>query len=89
VYVGLGTPRQEFWIQRFGAQTGAKLLIGLGGTIDVFAGVKPRAPKWIQRAGFEWLYQAIRDPRRFKRTLKLPWVLLYARRQKRREARHG
>jgi N-acetylglucosaminyldiphosphoundecaprenol N-acetyl-beta-D-mannosaminyltransferase len=89
VYVCLGSPKQEFWMRDHGAATGAKLLIGLGGTIDVFAGVKPRAPRWVQRIGFEWLYQAVHDPKRFKRTLKLPLVLLYARRQKREERRHG
>jgi N-acetylglucosaminyldiphosphoundecaprenol N-acetyl-beta-D-mannosaminyltransferase len=85
VYVCLGSPRQEFWMREYGAATGARLLIGLGGTIDVFAGRKPRAPLRIQRLGFEWLYQAVRDPKRIKRTFKLPLVLLYARRQKRSE----
>jgi len=82
VYVGLGSPRQEFWIRDHGAATGAKLLIGLGGTIDVFAGKKPRAPQWIQRLGFEWLYQTIRDPRRIKRVWKSRRILAYARWQR-------
>ena len=52
------------------------LMIGLGGTLDVFAGNVRRAPVWMQRAGLEWLYRLCREPKRFRRMLRLPKFVL-------------
>ena len=49
-----------------------RLMAGLGGSLDVFAGVAERAPEKWQKAGFEWLYRLIKDPKRIKRMMKLP-----------------
>jgi N-acetylglucosaminyldiphosphoundecaprenol N-acetyl-beta-D-mannosaminyltransferase len=46
--------------------------MGVGGTFDFVAGEQTRAPVWVQRAGFEWLYRLIREPRRIKRQMALP-----------------
>ena len=75
-------------MSEYGAATGAHLLIGLGGTIDGFAGRVKRAPRWMQRAGLEWFYRLI-TLRRFKRMARLPLVLVYAHAQRRREKRHA
>ena len=55
-----------------------RMLIGLGGALDVFAGRVDRAPERWQRLGMEWLYRLIHDPKRIKRMIKLPLVLWYA-----------
>ena len=75
VFVCLGAPKQEFWMARCGPLTGAKLAIGLGGSLDVFAGVVERAPEGWQKLGMEWLYRLIREPKRLGRMIKLPLVL--------------
>ena len=78
VFVCLGAPKQEKWAAAHGAQTGARLLVGLGGSLDVFAGQVDRAPERWQKLGLEWLYRAIRQPARFKRVAKLPLFLCSA-----------
>lgn len=78
VLVCLGAPKQELWMTRNGPATGARMLIGLGGALDVFAGRVDRAPERWQRLGMEWLYRLIHDPKRIKRMIKLPLVLWYA-----------
>lgn len=78
VFVCLGAPKQEKWIDRNGAAAGAKLFIGLGGSLDVFAGRVERAPEAWQRVGMEWLYRALKEPARLKRVAKLPLFLCSA-----------
>ena len=78
VFVCLGAPKQEKWAAAHGAQTDARLLVGLGGSLDVFAGQGARAPERWQKLGLEWLYRAIRQPARFKRVAKLPLFLCSA-----------
>ena len=77
-FVCLGAPKQEKWAAAHGGETGARLLVGLGGSLDVFAGQVDRAPESWQRLGLEWLYRTIRQPSRFKRVAKLPGFLLSA-----------
>ena len=71
VFVAKGTPLQEKWIIEFGEQTGANFLMGVGGAFDVFAGKVKRAPEFIQKAGLEWLYRMICEPKRFKQIPEL------------------
>ncbi|HIT32390.1 MAG TPA: WecB/TagA/CpsF family glycosyltransferase [Candidatus Enterenecus stercoripullorum] len=78
VFVCLGAPKQEKWAAAHGEATGARLLVGLGGSLDVFAGQVERAPESWQKLGLEWLYRTIRQPSRFKRVAKLPLFLLSA-----------
>ena len=53
-------------------ELGASLLMGLGGSLDAFAGTVKRAPAWVSRIGMEWFYRLVKEPRRFKRMLRLP-----------------
>lgn len=78
VFVCLGAPKQEEWMRRNGAATGAHLLVGLGGSLDVFAGTVQRAPTWMQKAGLEWLYRLAKQPSRIGRMAKLPGFLVKA-----------
>ena len=68
--VALGIPKQEKLITRHKAALGAKVLIGVGGTLDVFSGTVQRAPVWMQKRGLEWLYRLTSDPKQFKNRLK-------------------
>ena len=78
LFVCLGAPKQEKWISRVGLLTGAKLAIGLGGALDVFAGNVERAPEQWQKAGLEWAYRLKKEPKRIGRMAKLPLVLVKA-----------
>ena len=83
VFVCLGAPKQELWMAKYGERTGAHLLCGLGGSLDVFAGVVERAPKFWSDHGLEWFYRLCRDPRRAGRMLKLPLFLIHVQKERR------
>lgn len=78
VFVCLGAPKQENWMKANGAACGAKLLVGLGGSLDVFAGQVKRAPEGFQKLGLEWLYRLLKEPARIGRMAKLPLFLVSA-----------
>jgi len=78
LFVCLGAPRQEKWMARWGKHTGAKLAMGLGGALDVFAGEVERAPERWQKLGLEWAYRLKKEPRRITRMARLPLVLVKA-----------
>ena len=78
VFVCLGAPKQEYWMVKNGPATGARLMAGLGGSLDVFAGVVERAPESWQRLGLEWLYRLTKEPKRIGRMARLPLFLLSA-----------
>lgn len=71
LFVCLGFPKQETWIDAH-SDLNAKIAMGLGGSLDVFAGTVKRAPKIYQKFGIEWLYRLIKQPSRFIRMLALP-----------------
>jgi len=62
--VALGIPKQEKFIDRHKAALGVPVCIGVGGTLDVFAGAVKRAPVWMQKAGLEWLYRIGSNPKK-------------------------
>lgn len=66
VLVAMGSPRQELLMQRLYAIHPA-VYVGLGGSFDVFAGIKRRAPRWVQEIGLEWAYRLVREPARLRR----------------------
>ena len=72
--VALGIPRQEKLIDRYKDRLGAKVLIGVGGTLDVFSGTVKRAPVWMQKVGLEWFWRVASNPNaaRFKKLAVLP-----------------
>lgn len=78
VFVCLGAPKQEKWIAAHGQAAGARLYIGLGGAMDVFAGKVERAPERFQKLGLEWLYRLMKEPSRIGRMAKLPLFLVSA-----------
>jgi N-acetylglucosaminyldiphosphoundecaprenol N-acetyl-beta-D-mannosaminyltransferase len=78
VFVCLGAPKQECWMAEHRAQLSAHLLVGLGGSLDVFAGNVSRAPERWQRLGLEWFYRLLQEPRRFGRMCRLPMFLCAA-----------
>lgn len=78
VFVCLGCPLQERWMDRYGADTGARLLLGLGGTLDVLAGRVRRAPLLWQHLGLEWLWRGLCQPERMLEWWRLPLFLLQA-----------
>ena len=72
LFVCLGFPKQELWIDTHKHELGAKVCMGIGGSLDVFAGTVKRAPVGFQKLGLEWLYRLIKQPSRFVRMLALP-----------------
>ena len=78
VFVCLGFPKQEKWIAAHGREAGARLYVGLGGSLDVFAGRVERAPESFQRLGLEWLHRLMKEPSRIGRMAKLPLFLVSA-----------
>jgi len=67
LFVGLGSPKQELWVHRHWDRLACTVAICCGAAIDYAAGVKPRAPLWMQRAGLEWLWRLAHEPRRLWR----------------------
>ncbi|WP_072803653.1 WecB/TagA/CpsF family glycosyltransferase [Rhodococcoides yunnanense] len=65
--VGLGKPRQELWIENYGAATGARVLLAFGAAADFLAGESQRAPDFFQQNGLEWFYRLLTEPRRLSR----------------------
>ena len=84
-FVCLGAPKQELWMAKHGEAAGARLLCGLGGSLDVFAGVVERAPKFWSDHGLEWFYRLCKNPRRAGRMMKLPLFLVHVEKEKRRK----
>ena len=72
VWVGLGAPKQERFMHDHRAELNVRLMIGLGGSLDGFAGTVRRAPKWMIRLQLEWLYRLLREPSRIGRMMRLP-----------------
>ena len=64
VWVGLGTPKQERWMDANIGRLDAPVLLGVGAAFDIHAGLLPQAPAWMQQRGLEWLYRLVKEPRR-------------------------
>ena len=73
--VCLGAPKQEKWMQANASRLDVGIMVGAGGSMDVFAGVVDRAPEKWRRMGLEWLYRLLKEPRRIGRMMKLPLFL--------------
>lgn len=67
VWVGLGMPKQELWMDGIRAELPGVALLGVGAAFDFLAGTKKQAPAWMQKAGMEWLFRLIQEPRRLWR----------------------
>lgn len=64
VWVGLGSPKQEYWMANHIHLLNASVLIGVGAAFDFLSGTKKQAPAWVQRNGLEWLFRLCSEPRR-------------------------
>jgi N-acetylglucosaminyldiphosphoundecaprenol N-acetyl-beta-D-mannosaminyltransferase len=64
LFVALETPAKELFVARNRDRLGVRFVMGVGGSIDVLSGRRRRAPGWMQRAGLEWLFRLLQDPRR-------------------------
>ena len=86
LFVALGAPRQELWIDANLKTLNVSVAMGVGGSLDVIAGRVSRAPLWLQRLRLEWLGRLIREPSRWRRMLVLPkFALLVIKRHKLKE----
>lgn len=79
--IAYGHPRQDLWIDRHRHELPVGVAMGVGGAFDFVAGVTPRAPRFLQRLGLEWLFRLVRQPWRWRRMSKLPWFVLQILRQ--------
>ena len=70
VLVSLGSPRQEVWINKHSQMFPKSIMIGIGGSVDVWSGKVKRAPKWFRDNHLEWFYRAVSQPKRTTRILK-------------------
>lgn len=77
LFVGMGTPRQEYWMGLWGRSLGVPVVIGVGGTLDVLAGIKHECPGWIRSLGLEWVFRLLEDPRGKLRRyfVAIPWFI--------------
>jgi N-acetylglucosaminyldiphosphoundecaprenol N-acetyl-beta-D-mannosaminyltransferase len=87
LFVALETPAKEIFLARHRDRLAVPFAMGVGGAFDVLAGVRRRAPVWMQNVGLEWLYRLAQDPRRLARrylvgNTRFTWLVL-------REALHG
>jgi N-acetylglucosaminyldiphosphoundecaprenol N-acetyl-beta-D-mannosaminyltransferase len=64
LFVGLGCPKQEKWMEEFCPELNVPITLGVGAAFDFIAETKRQAPIWIQKSGFEWLYRFFNEPRR-------------------------
>ncbi|MDQ3719330.1 MAG: WecB/TagA/CpsF family glycosyltransferase, partial [Actinomycetota bacterium] len=67
LFVGMSSPKKEYWLSRYGRDIGVPFVMGVGGSIDVIAGVTRRAPRVLQALGLEWLYRLLQEPGRLWR----------------------
>ena len=74
--VCLGAPKQEKWMQKNAHRLDVGLMIGAGGSLDVFAGIVERAPEKWQKLGLEWLYRLKKEPKRIIRMMNLPKFMI-------------
>lgn len=83
VFAALGSPRQEQLLALLRRNLLPALMMGVGGSFDVFSGMVKRAPEVWQRTHLEWFYRLLKEPSRFKRVSRLPKFMLDVRRAKR------
>ena len=76
IFVCLGAPKQEKFIRNHFAELNATLMLGLGGSLDGYAGLAQRAPKWMIDLSLEWLYRLMKEPKRLGRMMRLPKFVL-------------
>lgn len=81
VWVGLGHPKQELWMNAVGERLDVPVLAGVGAAFDFISGVKKEAPAWMKRLGLQWLHRLAAEPRRLWRryilgNARFVWLLM-------------
>lgn len=81
VWVGIGTPKQDYWVGEFRQRLSAPALVAVGAAFDFHAGAVRQAPRWLMRCGLEWLFRLLVEPRRLWRRYiignpRFVWLLL-------------
>ena len=89
LWVCLGAPKQELWMADNKDKLNVSVMMGLGGSLDVYAGNVKRAPKFMIDLKIEWLYRLIKEPYRLGRMLKIPAVLGLAKKEAKRRRKNG
>lgn len=64
LWVGLGSPKQDFWIYQHRDQLNVPVILGVGAAFDFLSGVKRQAPRWMQKCGLEWFFRLCCEPKR-------------------------
>lgn len=64
LFLGMGSPKQELWIMRNISRLDIKIALCVGGSFEILAGIRKRAPVWMQKTGLEWFYRLIQEPGR-------------------------
>jgi N-acetylglucosaminyldiphosphoundecaprenol N-acetyl-beta-D-mannosaminyltransferase len=64
LWVGLGAPKQEFWMASHVGRISAPVMVGVGAAFDFHAGRVRQAPRWMQDRGLEWVFRLCVEPRR-------------------------
>lgn len=72
LFCGLGAPKELLWLAANRGRLGVRVAMGVGGSLDVLAGVVARAPRLWRRLGIEWVWRLLSEPRRWRRQLALP-----------------
>ena len=67
LWVGLGSPKQDFWMHKNRDKLETPVIIGVGAAFDFLSGMKKQAPRWMQNVGLEWLFRLCSEPRRLWR----------------------
>lgn len=89
LFVCLGAPKQERFMDQYMNRLDTHFLIGLGGSLDVFSGTLRRAPKWIQNCGMEWLYRIFQNPKRLRRSVSRPKFVLACLKERSHQRKNG
>ena len=89
LFVCLGAPKQEKFMKAHFDDLNATLMLGLGGSLDGYAGNVQRAPKWMIACSLEWLYRLVKEPKRLGRMMRLPKFVMICFKEKIRRKKNG
>lgn len=85
LFVAMGNPKQELFIDRYKEKLNCKIFMGVGGSFDVFSEKVKRAPRLFIKLNLEWIYRTIKEPRRILRLKEIPLFLILALKERRKE----
>ena len=77
LFLALGNPRQELWLNKYKEQIGSKLNVGVGAVFDFYTGYKRRSPKLFQKLDLEWAWRLLQEPRRLSKRYLIQGIPFY------------